>query len=193
MPGLRRACASALPWAARAEKEPAYCALTTLTVVLNALSIDPGRGWKGPWRWYHEGMLDTCTPLAVVKQSGITLDRFVCLAEANGAASTLTRADASSEDELRELITRVSRATPEPEPVFLVASYSRKVLGQTGDGHMSPIAGVHTGRDLALILDVARFKCVPPCRCDALAALPPRVGAGHTATARFHVDVRFSP
>jgi len=34
-------------------------------MALNALSIDPGRVWKGPWRWFSEEMLDCCTPLEV--------------------------------------------------------------------------------------------------------------------------------
>ena len=29
------------------QSEPAYCGLATLSMVLNALSIDPGRKWKG--------------------------------------------------------------------------------------------------------------------------------------------------
>ena len=44
---------------------------------------------------------------------------------------------------------------------LLVATYSRQVLGQTGDGHFSPIAGYHPGEDLVLILDTARFKYPP--------------------------------
>jgi len=34
-------------------------------------------------------------------------------------------------------------------------------LGQTGDGHFSPIGGYHAAKDLVLILDVARFKYPP--------------------------------
>lgn len=34
-------------------------------------------------------------------------------------------------------------------------------LVQTGTGHFSPIGGYHAGRDMALILDVARFKYPP--------------------------------
>jgi hypothetical protein len=44
---------------------------------------------------------------------------------------------------------------------FLVAAYGRDALGQTGAGHFSPLGGWHPGRDLALILDVARFKYPP--------------------------------
>lgn len=32
---------------------------------------------------------------------------------------------------------------------------------QTGTGHFSPIGGYHAERDMALILDVARFKYPP--------------------------------
>ena len=47
------------------------------------------------------------------------------------------------------------------EDKVLVLSYSRKVLGQTGDGHFSPVGGYHPERDLVLILDTARFKYPP--------------------------------
>ncbi|CAA3033174.1 glutathione gamma-glutamylcysteinyltransferase 1 isoform X1 [Olea europaea subsp. europaea] len=32
------------------QSEPAYCGLASLSMVLNALSIDPGRKWKD-WNW----------------------------------------------------------------------------------------------------------------------------------------------
>lgn len=35
------------------------------------------------------------------------------------------------------------------------------ILLQTGTGHFSPIGGYHAGTDMALILDVARFKYPP--------------------------------
>jgi len=35
----------------RTQEEPAFCGLSTLVMVLNALEVDPGRVWKGPWRW----------------------------------------------------------------------------------------------------------------------------------------------
>jgi len=40
----------------------------------------------------------------------------------------------------------------------MVVSYSRKVLKQTGDGHFSPIGGYDPDSNMALIMDVARFK-----------------------------------
>jgi len=44
---------------------------------------------------------------------------------------------------------------------FLVVSFARKSLGQTGDGHYSPIAAYHEPTDQCLVMDVARFKYAP--------------------------------
>jgi len=77
----------------RTQSEPAFCGLGTLTMALNALSIDPGRVWKGPWRWFSEEMLDCCTSLETVKKQGITLSQFVCLARCNGAQAILSYGD----------------------------------------------------------------------------------------------------
>ena len=48
--------------------EPAYCGVSSLVQVMNALEIDPKRTWKGVWRWYSEDMLDCCRPLDQVKE-----------------------------------------------------------------------------------------------------------------------------
>jgi glutathione gamma-glutamylcysteinyltransferase len=140
------------------QAEPAFCGLGSLVVALNALGVDPGRSWKGPWRWFGEEMLDCCVPIDEVREVGLTLDEVACLARCNGARVHLHRAHEGSADELRQAIAAASRA---PSGRVVVAAYARDVLGQTGSGHFSPIGGFHEGRDLALILDVARFKYPP--------------------------------
>jgi glutathione gamma-glutamylcysteinyltransferase len=35
------------------QSEPAYCGLASLSMVLNALAIDPGRKWKGKIQVMH--------------------------------------------------------------------------------------------------------------------------------------------
>jgi glutathione gamma-glutamylcysteinyltransferase len=47
------------------------------------------------------------------------------------------------------------------ETAVLIVNYSRRTLGQTGDGHFSPIGGYHAGSDSVLVLDTARFKYPP--------------------------------
>ncbi|GMH66772.1 hypothetical protein TrST_g7482 [Triparma strigata] len=48
-----------------------------------------------------------------------------------------------------------------PQATVMVVSFSRASLGQTGDGHFSPIGGYDSATDRALVLDVARFKYPP--------------------------------
>lgn len=140
------------------QAEPAYCGLATLVVVLNALAIDPGRVWKGPWRWYSEELLDCCKPLEQVKAEGIAFDELACVARCNGARAEALRGDTLALSAFRTRLVDAARTPGEPHAVV---AYSRAALDQTGDGHYSPIGGVNQAADLALVLDTARFKYPP--------------------------------
>lgn len=140
------------------QADPAFCGLGSLVVVLNALGIDPGRLWKGPWRWFSEELLDCCVPLEEIREKGLTITELACLARCNGAEVRVERALASEVDAFRA---DVVLATKSPRGPVLVASYARGVLGQTGSGHFSPIGAYNPERDLVLLLDVARFKYPP--------------------------------
>ncbi|KAL6627223.1 hypothetical protein ACP70R_030949 [Stipagrostis hirtigluma subsp. patula] len=139
------------------QSEPAFCGLASLSVVLNALAIDPGRRWKGPWRWFDESMLDCCEPLDKVKAQGITFGKVACLAHCSGADVQSFRANRATIHDLRRHLMRCASS----QDCHLIASYHRRPFKQTGTGHFSPIGGYHAGEDMALILDVARFKYPP--------------------------------
>lgn len=140
------------------QAEPAFCGLGTLVVTLNALGVDPGRLWRGPWRWFSEELLDCCSPLERVRARGISLDEFACLARCNGASAELFRPDGH---DLAGLRAQVRDATRSPLTPALVVSYHRGALGQTGEGHFSPLGGYDPASDHVLVLDVARFKYPP--------------------------------
>jgi hypothetical protein len=57
----------------RTQDEPAFCGLASLAMTLNALSVDPRRVWRGPWRYFHEKLLDCCLPLSHFEDAGVTL------------------------------------------------------------------------------------------------------------------------
>jgi len=143
----------------RTQNEPAYCGLGTLVMVLNALAIDPGKAWKGVWRWYSEEMLDCCKSLSQIKKEGIIIKEFRCLALCNGAEVVEKNPVDNTVAEFRRDLLRVC-SDPTCKQVAVV-NYSRKGMLQTGDGHYSPIGGYNKKRDLVLILDVARFKYPP--------------------------------
>ncbi|TGZ83963.1 Phytochelatin-domain-containing protein [Ascodesmis nigricans] len=137
------------------QNEPAYCGIGTLCMILNALKVDPGVVWKGPWRWFSEDMLDCCRPLEWVKTNGITLSEFSCLARCNGLEAETRFADQITFEQFEQDVIACCRS----ESQFMAVSYSRRSLGQTGSGHFSPVGGYSSKNGgMVLILDVARFK-----------------------------------
>ncbi|CAK8543631.1 unnamed protein product [Lathyrus sativus] len=139
------------------QSELTYCGLASLAMVLNALAIDPGRKWKGPWRWFDESMLDYSEPLEMVKARGIAFMNLAHLAQCAGAKVDAFYATQSNIDYFRKYVIKCSSSNN----CHLISSYHRAALNQTGSGHFSPIGGYHVGKDMILILDVARFKYPP--------------------------------
>ncbi|KAK4057791.1 hypothetical protein OIO90_001010 [Microbotryomycetes sp. JL221] len=144
------------------QNEPAFCGLGTLAMTLNSLEVDPQRKWKGPWRWYAEELLDCCRPLEQVRQVGITLNEFACLARCNGLKATIVSPYVGQDEHKKrqglEQFRRDLRKATNGGRDVMALSFSRKTLGQTGDGHFSPIGAYSEQDDAVLVLDVARFK-----------------------------------
>ena len=95
-------------------------------------AVDPGRVWKGPWRWYHENMLDCCVPLSKIETQGITLEQFNCLAACNGLNVQTVRPDPFSPtlknddlEKFRDLVRKVRR--PNLGCFFVVLLTQRRV------------------------------------------------------------------
>ncbi len=142
------------------QSEPAFCGLASLVMVLNASNVDPKRPWKGVWRWYSEEVLQCCAPLDHIKANGTTMEEVNYLAECNGLRGRVVFAQSSSLDQFRADLVRCV-GNDYRTSGFMVASYDRLTLGQTGTGHFSPIAGYHQASDACLVLDTARFKYPP--------------------------------
>lgn len=84
---------------------------------------------SGPWRWYHERMLDCCVPISLVEHEGITFNQFVCLAECNSIETQATKSGTGGTlEQFREKVVEYSKK----DDAFLILSYSRKTVNQTG-------------------------------------------------------------
>lgn len=168
------------------QSDPAFCGVTTLLMCLNAMCIDPNIRWRGGWRFYgsEDVLLDRCCFSAErIRRKGIVLEDFARLGRCHGLNIDLKRpplphnmsskdkgnhvsnckdGDASfSLDDFRQDIRWILSGTEAKYQPLLVVSFSRSALGQTGDGHFSPIAAYHEETDQVLVLDVARFKYAP--------------------------------
>ncbi|KAI9018345.1 Phytochelatin synthase-domain-containing protein, partial [Hyaloraphidium curvatum] len=128
-------------------------------MALNALAIDPQRPWKGVWRWWSDATLSCLSPLEELHGRGITFGAFARLATCNGLDVVAKRGDRFTYADFLADLKEVCSGSGD---VQMVVSFSRKHLGQTGDGHFSPVAALYEPADgsepYALVLDVARFK-----------------------------------
>ena len=119
------------------QDEPTFCGLGTLTMVMNALHIDPRRRWRdeaGPgWRWWSDEMFPTsCTgTLEHFRVNGSTMEEFGRLAAANGADVCMRRPDDVGES-LDTFRAAIRDAGASPASTFTVSSFCRATLGQTG-------------------------------------------------------------
>jgi glutathione gamma-glutamylcysteinyltransferase len=66
------------------QKGPPTCGPSTLTMILNSLKQDPGKSWKGVWRWWSEDMLEGLS--SEMLENGISLHQFTKLARQNGTS-----------------------------------------------------------------------------------------------------------
>ena len=158
------------------QSRPEDCARSTLVMVLNALNLDPGKVWMTPWRWYTEAVLS-----CLDAKPGQSLHEFARTAMCNGtwtqayhpieALNTATHTHVTGCD-IHGPATQVKfasettfraalKASVRRSGLILVVNHSRPALGQTGDGHYSPVAGLDESTDKALVMDVARFKYPP--------------------------------
>ena len=134
----------------------AYCGISSLSMCLNAMLIDPGRIYSGVWRWFDDSMLSCCEPLDKIQEVGITLNKLACLARCNGAVCDLIYAQDIKFEQFKSDLIKACTETCGMNRPILIASYSRKELNQTGSGHFSPLAAFAVKSNMVLILDVER-------------------------------------
>lgn len=85
---------------------------------------------------------------------GMTLAELGALAAAAGLRSEALYADTLSLNDFRErLKDNLSRADD-----YVLVNYSRKVMNQSGDGHISAVAAYDPMRDAFLVLDQAAYR-----------------------------------
>lgn len=155
------------------QSEPAYCGLTTACIVLNALECDTVYRWNGGWRYWHdESVLFAACPCLDprrIQRQGISIGQLQQLLVCQGLRCRLYRPpgtgddeqDGNSLDSFRDHVQRILANPSSSVQKCLVVSFARAPLGQTGDGHFSPVAAYHAPSDSVLVLDVARYKYPP--------------------------------
>ena len=94
---------------------------------------------------------------ATVDREGMTLAQLGEVLKGFGVLVTVQPADALNVDQFRQLL----RDRLGAGAGFMLMNYNRKLMGEMGGGHWSPLAAYHPGSDTVLILDGARYKYPP--------------------------------
>lgn len=102
-------------------------------------------------------MLGCYINLDMIRKTGLTFLQLVYLAECIGMSAEAYSTHRMSDDHFRTIIRSASAA----DNKVVIANFLRKSLGQTGGGHVAPLGGYSSNRDMMLIMDVARFKYCP--------------------------------
>jgi hypothetical protein len=92
-----------------------------------------------------------------IRNKGITLQEASCLAQCNGLHVIVKRGDQIT---LPEFISDLQRTCSNQfdKETYMIVNFSRSALGQSGEGHFSPVTSFHAGTNKCLVLDTARFK-----------------------------------
>jgi hypothetical protein len=136
---------TALADAFRPQKYRSFCGPATIETVLRAygeVGADQARIFPSV-----SSKLDTF-------YSGMSLAELAALAQSVGLKTEITYADALTLDSFRaRLQANLARAGD-----FVVVNYDRRVLKQSGAGHISSVAAYDRSRDAFLVLDEAAYR-----------------------------------
>lgn len=139
----------------------AYCGVASIVMVLNSLAVPaPAAEGYGSHRfWTQQNVFEaaasrTVVAPDVVAREGMTLQQLAGLLTSHGLTATPIHGDTIELDAFRTLL-RANLRSPADR---LLVNYHRQTLGQTGGGHISPLAAYHEASDRVLILDVARYR-----------------------------------
>jgi hypothetical protein len=156
-----RADYGALAGALLTQANLAYCGVASSAMVLNSLAVPaPTVPGYGPYRfWTQENFFeDPATRLVkapeLIARQGMTLDQLRDLLASKGLQ---VRTIHGRDIELLALRRLLASSLANPLDRLLV-NYDRRQLGQTGGGHIAPLAAYHAASDRVLILDVARYR-----------------------------------
>ena len=122
-----------------------FCGPATLATVLRADGRAPASEWA---------LFDSAADGLRTFYRGMSLAELVRLAQANGLRSELVRGDEFTVDSFRERLKQNLAHAGD----YVIINYDRRVLNQSGAGHMSAVGSYDPQRDAFLILDQAAYR-----------------------------------
>lgn len=142
------------------QQDESSCSRASAVTILNAMAahgIDaPVSEAYAPYAYWTQDVYISDSCVATNCTAPCTLDEAAnALACHNGVASEAFKAYQLGEAGLRALLNQTSST------VFVIANFERSSVGMVGGGHFSPVVAYNEHEDVALVLDVAKYKYPP--------------------------------
>jgi hypothetical protein len=138
-----------------AQTKRAYCGVATIITVNRAASQEGyAAGIRSEDDLFASDAAMDVKNMFQIMFVGMTLAELSDIFSATGARTQVAYADQSTP---AEFAAAVETALNE-KGRFVVVNYSRRALGQEGDGHISPIGAYNKDAQVVLMVDVARHK-----------------------------------
>lgn len=143
------------------QTRPTFCGPATMAILLNVLRKE-GPGGVRRLRPFDQRNVFTpeverLRPRRRVERSGMPLADFAGALAAHGLSVETRYAFETDVDAFRELAATALAGTDR----LVAVNYDRVALGQTGVGHISPLAAYNCAADRFLVLDVSRSRYPP--------------------------------
>jgi hypothetical protein len=122
-----------------------FCGPASIATVLGAYGVKNAD---------QAGLFPTLQSKLDAFYTGMSLAELAALAESSGLQTEVVYADTLNVDTFRERL-KTNLAT---QGDFVVVNYDRRVLNQSGAGHISPIGAYDESRDAFLVLDAAAYR-----------------------------------
>lgn len=145
------------------QKNLASCGIASSIMVLNAMHVEaPPDPDYGPYRVFTQNNFFTpdvekVLPASLVNKQGATLDQIGKALTTFGVKVDVLHANSLTKDDFRTLAIQ----TMEKAQGYIIVNILRTSIGQSGAGHMSPLAAYDKKTDRFLMLDVARYRYPP--------------------------------
>lgn len=139
------------------QKRPAYCGVASAVMVLNALGSHESTYQRFTQDTFFTSKASSIRSPYLVTFSGMALDELAALLQSHNRFVEVYHASNTTLKQFRA----IAKANLKSDKDFIIVNYSRSAIGQTGGGHISPIAAYHEQTDKFLIQDVSRYKYPP--------------------------------
>lgn len=145
------------------QKNQAYCSVASSVVVLNALGVPRPETLLYPDYPYFtqleffQTVPDRLATAEGVSREGMTLAQLASVLGEFPVRVESHPADSLTLEQFRDLLKGNLGHTDR----FLLLNFNRRIIGEAGGGHWSPLGAYDAASDSVLILDVARYKYPP--------------------------------